>query len=773
MSVLPKFAWPVPSSHRGTEFASQDEIMSHLDGEASGWYLLGSNGMWHGGIHITSTTTPWCALSGKAASEAVDFPVAYKGEQAVRCMADGEVVAYRVCRDYLDVPWETGPLNISGSFVLVRHYIQPGEKKESGLHFYTLYMHLAPYSAYRVNENATHWLVNDNLPAFRPEWVLSADNSHVRNSYREGTMPKGALVEWDAIDTNLQATGRTDRGYGLVTFRGLTEDAKQNGIRTSLKEGQRYWILTDRGNLVSSSCVAIPPSWWTHLQPPSKEVIQFDKVVCPTPYPISAGDNIGHLGYFQIPKDGGYIARYQAHIECLSTDDNLEAFLKNPETVGESTPLYLKCPPGLPLFSKDLKTRVIASNGTVSQGEVILKLSKVKTETDAEKHEYWFLPYANGYVSKNNKSVETLSQYDLKKLGFTTTVDEPPSFDHLDGKTPPKGLVRRIYDELFHASSNDTRVSHSMVSHNYQRLLNRIDGNISPYSSQEYLSAIHNPSYRDVKNRMIVKHPSEWYHKKDDPIWLPFLSGLKKDAPEWKAYSEAHIEKMAWMQDAGKLKLGPSLWHMHPIMFLAAISAPKASGWAHSPFGVLIGNAESNNNYNAYNGASIHGYRPTYHGDLTTLSISEVLKKQENKEIFATGRFQVIHDTLIAAVDSLKLNVNDKYNEEMQDNIFNNYLVKTKRHYIGDYLSGSGSLSSAMYATAQEWASVGIKKGQLKQKIPLLDAAGHKQYDSDHKLITTQYPATFEGESYYNGDGINHASVTPKQLEEALLNSKK
>ncbi|MGE6767914.1 pesticin C-terminus-like muramidase, partial [Serratia sp. NPDC071084] len=89
---------------------------------------------------------------------------------------------------------------------------------------------------------------------------------------------------------------------------------------------------------------------------------------------------------------------------------------------------------------------------------------------------------------------------------------------------------------------------------------------------REYLSAIHNPSYRDVKNKMIVKHPSEWYHKKDTSIWQAFLNTLTNDAPEWKAYSEAYIEKMVWMQDAGKLKLGPSLWHMHPVVFLGAIA---------------------------------------------------------------------------------------------------------------------------------------------------------------------------------------------------------
>ena len=564
-----KICYPILKQNR-QEFMQQADILAHLSGEATGTFMLGRNGMWHGGIHITNATTPWCALSGKAASEAVDFPVPYKGEQAVRCMADGEVVAYRICRDYVDAPWETGPMKLSGSFVLVRHYIQPGEKKESGLHFYTLYMHLAPWSAYDAKDGNKQWKVNDSLSAYSPEWLLSAgaDSKSVNDAYRVGTMPKGALVEWDDTDSNLHTTSR-GRSYGLVTFKGLSaEDTKS---KTSLKAGQQYWLLVDKKNVVPADGEATRPAWWTQLLPPFTETMKFDSVTCPTPYAIKAGDAVGHLGYFQAPKEGGYEARYQVHIECLSMDENLETFLKNPEKVGQNSPVWLKCPKGLALYQKDVKTGVFTSGGRPTEGEVILKLSQLKTEADAKKHEYWYLPFANGYTPVNGKGTEKLSQYDLEKLGFKTTTDDATTFDHLDGKTPPKGLVRTLFETLLDASSNDTRASHSAVPHNYQRLLDRIDGGISPYSPQEYLSAVHNPSYRDATSRLIVKHPSEWYYKKGDVIWQPFLDNLKKDAPEWKAYSEGYIEKMGWMQDVAKEKLGSMLWHMHPVEFLGAL----------------------------------------------------------------------------------------------------------------------------------------------------------------------------------------------------------
>lgn len=70
-----KICYPILKQNR-QEFVQQEDILAHLGGEATGTYMLGRNGMWHGGIHITNATTPWCALSGKAASGSCRFPSA-------------------------------------------------------------------------------------------------------------------------------------------------------------------------------------------------------------------------------------------------------------------------------------------------------------------------------------------------------------------------------------------------------------------------------------------------------------------------------------------------------------------------------------------------------------------------------------------------------------------------------------------------------------------------------------------------------------------------
>ncbi|MES0320016.1 glycoside hydrolase family 104 protein [Citrobacter sedlakii] len=564
--------WPIPSNNRGSEFGSQEDILSHMSGESTGQYAIGRSGMWHGGIHITHTTTPWCALSGKAPLEAFDFPVAFKGEQAIRCMADGEIVAYRVCKDYLTLAWESGPLSFSGSFVLVKHYIQPGEKETSGLHFYTLYMHLAPYSAYSVNPAETKWTVQDTLTAYDPEWVMTAstNNKSTSESYRKGTIPKGSIVEWDKTDGSLHTVAFNKREYGLVTFVSLSEQALKKGKKTSLKPGQQYWMLVDKNNLSPGTDGVVQPSWWQKLMPPAKEAMKFDQVVCPTPFAISAGDPVGHMGYYQAPKDGGYEARYQVHIECTSMDENLETFLTNPEQAGEKNPIWLKYAPGLALYKKDVATGTFTEDTRATTRAGILPLNQVQTEVDkSTKQEYWQLRPENAYVPKGQAEPQLLSQYDLAKLGFRTETAEPATFDYLDGKNQPTGFFRNLIDSLNQAATNDPRTSHALVKHNYQRLLDKIDSGSDRYSPMEYWRALHNPDYRDTIQKTIVKHPSDWYFKKGDAIWQPFLNALKKEAPEWKKYSEDFLDKMAWMQDVTTEKLGPSLWHMHPIVFLS------------------------------------------------------------------------------------------------------------------------------------------------------------------------------------------------------------
>src|SRR3990167_2679100 len=97
-----------------------DELYKELEKESSGHYLLGNHGFWHGGIHFSDASVPHAKL-----------------KQAVRCMADGEVIAYRLNKDYLSSTFigeqSCDNLRYSTSFCLVRHTYEsqkrPAESK--------------------------------------------------------------------------------------------------------------------------------------------------------------------------------------------------------------------------------------------------------------------------------------------------------------------------------------------------------------------------------------------------------------------------------------------------------------------------------------------------------------------------------------------------------------------------------------------------------------------------------------------------------------------
>jgi hypothetical protein len=132
--------------------------------------------------------------------------------------------------------------------------------------------------------------------------------------------------------------------------------------------------------------------------------------------------------------------------------------------------------------------------------------------------------------------------------------------------------VKGILERLYKAAQDETRTSHALNQYNYKRLLEMIDSQRDGhYSEKEYLQAVHNVSYRDYLYRIIVKHASEWYYGKDDPLWKTYLDTLTLDAPQWKTYIEALIDNMTWMKKVDGM--GPEPWHMHPVVFLSAFNS--------------------------------------------------------------------------------------------------------------------------------------------------------------------------------------------------------
>ncbi|HAW3399318.1 TPA: hypothetical protein JLS63_005087, partial [Escherichia coli] len=251
---LPKISYPVPSNKNGHAFSSVEALLSMLGGESSGLYLVGSQGMWHGGIHITDATIPWCALSTDSEPEKEYCRELYKGEQFIRCMADGEIVAWRVCRDYESaaIEWRGEKLFASTSFVLVKHYIQPADNAESGLTFFTLYMNLAPRAAYGQQGRRA-----DRKVAGIQRYYTSAED--MQAGREAGKLNKDTLVTLsDAIATR----SRDRRQFTEVT---ITRETK-NAAGETLAAGTKVWTVSDRGSLRAIKSAPVP-SWWAKCAP--------------------------------------------------------------------------------------------------------------------------------------------------------------------------------------------------------------------------------------------------------------------------------------------------------------------------------------------------------------------------------------------------------------------------------------------------------------------------------------------------------------------------
>lgn len=661
---LPKISYPVPSNKNGHAFSSAEELLSTLGGESSGLYLVGSQGMWHGGIHITDATIPWCALSTDSEAENEYCRELYKGEQFIRCMADGEIVAWRVSKDYESaaIEWCGEKLFLSTSFVLVKHYIQPGDTEESGLTFFTLYMNLAPYAAYQQQGN-----LSDRKVAGVQRYYTSAED--VQAEHEAGKLDKDTLVTLsDAIVTR----SRDRRQFTEVTIVSETKNAAGD----TLVAGTKVWTVSNRGSLKATESVPVP-SWWAKCTPayttqsegvvkctsrtnwayylsredvlhykkagrlaagfplsyepgntaqqvirPGKEpgeaartfslvtlgrdkdtlkkgdrvwVVSdgdsltsvapaasssepvFNDVYVPSaPVPVSAGDSLGHMGFYQLPEENGKRSRYQVHIECLSMDD-MEKFITNPGGAGEDAPVYLTWKDDAPLSDKS--DTGITAGGRKTKAPGILTLANVpgvdaegNTLTSNKDAAYYQIRPEGGWLAA--ASVQKVSQYALGELGFVTLNKASESFDLIDGIKQPNNVVKGILEQLYKAAEEETRTTHALNKYNYQRLLALIDSNQDGhYQEQEYLQAVHNISYRDRLYRVIAKHASEWYYGKDAPLWKTYLDTLTRDAPLWKTYLETFLDKMTWMKTVSEkgVALGSEPWHMHPVVFLEAI----------------------------------------------------------------------------------------------------------------------------------------------------------------------------------------------------------
>jgi hypothetical protein len=588
MSIIPNIKFPIPKSAQGTSFSHAEDILNHLRGEHSGQWLISRSSLFHGGIHISCATTPWCALRGND----VDEPgtgIKGRGEQALICMADGEVVAYRICKDYLKAPWFTGPLSYSGSFVLIKHKVMPGETESSQLTFYTLYMHLAPWTAYQ-SADTSRFIINEKsgLRAY-------LDESH---EICAGVLPKGTRVIWD---------GKTTRSFNKRDYAQITLEDDVTGMDWDASAGSQLWVLADHGSSNLKPVEVALPAWWKPLEQPMPvlDAMKFDQVVnLNTPLAIKAGDAIGHMGYFEDAYDQGKESDYRVHIECFTDDERLKTFLTNPEHVktGEQ---FLKIVPGLTRTARAPKPP--APEEPEKEGKKSKKAKKkstpqlwVFTAIDGKTTSTWCLPVSKlpaacpdesgkKYYRIDQEScwiaesdMTPVHQYDLEARGFNAI--ESSAGDvilHMNGQDKPSDFVSQLLNILKEAAKQYLGVDAALIPDSYQRILNWINGYDGKqwYDTNIIRNAIHYTMLNPQLNMLIVKHPSEWFYKSGSAIWNKPLKDMTDFDPQHATLNKSLIDSLSWMAEVKGVNGSNGVWHMHPFAFLEAFKENNKLIW--------------------------------------------------------------------------------------------------------------------------------------------------------------------------------------------------
>lgn len=172
---------------------SQDAYYRALSAVDSGFYPFSENGLWHGGIHING------AVLKKI-----------NGDDKLRCMANGEVIAYRVNDVYPKIVYDDIKPTIlsdilqevvyfSGGFTLVRHYLSMPEIEDStevppSITLYSLYMHQLDWYGYQQRKQNNN--VNVEHPAY---WQI--DKGEVNTETSETI--KGTAIRENGSNTTV------------------------------------------------------------------------------------------------------------------------------------------------------------------------------------------------------------------------------------------------------------------------------------------------------------------------------------------------------------------------------------------------------------------------------------------------------------------------------------------------------------------------------------------------------------------------------------------
>lgn len=608
-----KFAFPILTA-KGEEFKDVKALTSLINGEQSGHYLLGNHNKWHGGVHISDKSAPWC-----------------KDKYPVRAIADGKVVAFRIMKDYLTSEYQGESLRYSNCFCLVQHEyceINAETKAKNEFTFYSLYMHLLPWDKYQSAEKLVlkkGWNARNSVPHANPD----AEQRRVDAALPRFTLPKDTELEMDSSAPSQKGNvGGKEYDFIKVIIKSKLSNAQ-------IKEAEKAGVLVSEGSSV-----------WIANSPDAVEVIKpnvptwlFDQIeaelsknMAGRADPVS-DDKSGRLmaGSGSVSLPVGTKLQYDAHqLEFHWIGDKARKMarckyvMSSGDGVQGSCGIAWVCVEDEFIKAKTLppshlnELYVLPSPVAIAAGETIGYLGLVETPGSLiggkkSKHQVHLEVFtqdprlddvlANKAGTKGGatyaKVPAELVLYEKKKQDgkdlWAATGDkslealvESPKLEKDAAKqewvcVSPGKYVKKEQVELLSqhdwlkigfkkvdGSGSDGYLDPDAPPAFFTDLVKSFDsdGN-GEFSSEEIQAALKNSGNADQLHKLIVKHPSEWYEKSSTSsyLWLDKLMaqvGLP-DFDQLVDHEKQRIDKLEWMQSATKLKMEKEIWHLYPL----------------------------------------------------------------------------------------------------------------------------------------------------------------------------------------------------------------
>lgn len=552
-------------------YRSATEFMEALQGsEGDTHWLMKKAEHWHGGIHIYDSF----------AANAVFKPDSH----GLKCMADGQVVAWRLNDDYQTAPFKKKMLKFSTTFVLIKSTCTPDkDKPDNSLDFYTLWMQIAPLSEYGVTDTPTATVTASALK-------IRQDNTFsgwMRNGMSQGiNVPRDALRHYEApqdthttlprgsvVEIEQEATFILNGKPAPFIF--ITVVSVPEGAKTGLSVGESGWI-SGLDKFVKRQDITLP-AW---MQEARKHGV-FNEVVTVSvedALPIKAGDVIGHLSLNEQPYGN---SQYFCHLEVFSQDARMKDFLTNKAGVTKGVGELHTLADKMRWQHRDRDNSFVVAGVGGDPSPTTAERYTPETlcrRLEADGKNWYYIPGELAWMAAED--VERANQFDLEKRGFIPLEQEdaPQSIF----QTPRESWLRQAFGRLEELARGETRDMYSSShTEKYQKLLKQMDSNQDGViDAGELWRFLHNrqPHIQYQVQRLVVKHHSEWLKDGTSALWQAALDEQAKKYPDLALFNRDFINKLVWMKDVPEIHSVEALWHMHPVVFLDALKMQSRRG---------------------------------------------------------------------------------------------------------------------------------------------------------------------------------------------------